>query len=168
MTGARQPVISQPSFCYWNSCQTHPSRQTAGCCFTRTLLRKYETQQRSGEITWNGSGCRSVRRHAHNDASIKRFLLPPLCSRNLGYRGPRRQRNSAASKKVPKAVSHSWMFLINILFVWFEIDLARSRLDAGKQTRNWSTCTVCCWYAPYVVAVLGLCGTTGVRLEGGG
>lgn len=56
-----------------------------------------------------------------------------------------------ASKRVPKAVSYSWMFLFNILFVWFEIDLSPSHLDTGKQTSNWSTSIMWFWISPRFV-----------------
>lgn len=58
-----------------------------------------------------------------------------------------------ASKRVPKAVSYSWMFLVNILFVWLEIDLSHSHFDTGKQTGNWSTSTVCLWNSLHFVAL---------------
>lgn len=70
-----------------------------------------------------------------------------------------------ASKRVPKAVSYSWMFLFNISFVWFEIDLSPSHLDTGKQTSNWSTSIMWFWIFLHFVVPFGKrrrapCGST--------
>lgn len=137
-----------------HNCQIHPSSQTTGLFCVRHSTE--DMQQTTVIVFWSTHSITSNTGNAYTQYFLHwQVLLPWLCLCKLGYQvlktTPSAALTQQASKRVPAALSYSWTFLVNILFVWFEIDLSPSHFDKGKQTSNWSASIIWFWISFHFV-----------------